>query len=90
METNCKNCGGTLKYEKEKVFCPYCGAIYHLDNVGRIEEYKVELEIYGKKRKFYIGEIEIHHIVADVTRNIDGHLRGKKMGEKMKINLVEI
>lgn len=90
METNCKNCGGILKYEKEKVYCPYCGSIYHLDNVCRIEEYKIELEIYGKKRKFYIGEIQVHPIVADVTRSIDGYVRHEKMGEKMKINLIEL
>lgn len=57
--TNCKNCGAVLHYDLENRLakCAYCGSEYHLDNLGRIEEYKVELEILGQRRTFYINSI---------------------------------
>lgn len=58
-ETNCKNCGAVLHYDlKSRIAkCSYCSTEYHLDDLGRIEEYKVDLEIYGVRRTFYISSI---------------------------------
>ena len=58
-ETNCKNCGAPLHYDLESriATCGYCSTEYHLDNLGRIEEYKVEIEAFGQRRTFYINSI---------------------------------
>lgn len=58
-ETNCKNCGAPLHYDlKSRIAkCEYCSTEYHLDDLGRIEEYKVEIEVYGQRRTFYINSI---------------------------------
>lgn len=61
--TNCKNCGAVLHYDlKNRIAkCEYCSTEYHLDNLGRIEEYKVELDIYGQRRTFYIDSISMDY-----------------------------
>lgn len=73
-ETNCKNCGGILNYDRKSrlATCHYCGTEYHLDNLGRLEEYKIELEIYGQRRKFYIEQVTVQPIF-DVMRDIRGN-----------------
>ena len=74
--TNCKNCGAPLKYDLNNriATCQYCNTEYHLDNLGRIEEYKVELEIMGQKRIFYIDCVTIEPVYVDVYRTISGEI----------------
>ena len=60
--TNCTNCGAPLKFKEEDygklAKCSYCDTEYHLDLLGRVEEYKVKLKIMGEVKEFYISEIE--------------------------------
>lgn len=94
LRTNCKNCGAPLEYDRTKygktTKCKYCRTEYHIDLLGRVEEYKVKLEIMGEIREFYIGEIEVHPIVTDAFRGIDGTLITPKPIYKTKLNLIEI
>ena len=75
LRTNCKNCGASLHYDEtnygKKVKCQYCRQEYHIDTLGRIEEYKVKLEIYGKVIDFYINSIEIKPDFYEVTSLAD-------------------
>lgn len=94
METNCKNCGGTIKHEidKKRFICPYCGTEYHLDNLGRIEEYKVDIEIFGETKKFYISSANMGESVvySDTYRDINGNFKINKVKPKIKLTLIEI
>ena len=66
--TNCKNCGSALHNQNSKLCkCDYCGTEYHLDDLGRIEEYKVKLDVMGREMWFYISEIECEPITIDCT-----------------------
>lgn len=60
-QTNCKNCGSVLHFDREHklAICEYCSSEYHLDNLGMIEEYKVELEVMGERMTFYINCITV-------------------------------
>lgn len=66
-QVNCKNCGATLQYDLKNRMakCEYCGSEYFLDNLGRIKEYMVELEIFGERRKFYISNIKVEPIYSE-------------------------
>ena len=68
--TNCINCGAALHGTK----CDYCGTEYHLDDLGRIKEYYVKLELFGQIREFYIGCIEVKHDNYETYRTLDGRV----------------
>ena len=72
-QTNCKNCGAPLHFEIENrlAVCKYCNTEYHLDNLGRIKEYTVELELFGRRMKFYINEIKCEPRYIESTRCMD-------------------
>lgn len=72
---NCKNCGAPLHYnlKNRMATCDYCSSEYHLDNLGIIEEYKVELDVFGKREKFYISNVEIEN-TCEEYRTLDGRL----------------
>ena len=59
--TNCKNCGAVMQYTKKdygKVYkCEYCGTEHHIDELGRIEEYKIKFLWQGKLVSAYLSEI---------------------------------
>lgn len=55
--TNCINCGAPLTGTK----CHYCGTEYHLDDLGRLKEYYVKLEIFGQKMEFYLNSVEVNY-----------------------------
>ena len=61
--TNCLNCGSPLHYDETSygstAKCEYCGTEYHIDKLGRVEEYKVKIKIQGKIVDFYIGEMSV-------------------------------
>lgn len=63
LRTNCKNCGAPLEYSKndygKSCRCKYCRQEYHIDLLGRVEEYKVKLEVMGKVIDFYINSITV-------------------------------
>lgn len=92
--TNCKNCGAILHYNKDKygtsTQCDYCGTEYHIDLLGRIEEYKIKIEFMGKVREYYIGDWENHPIYFNAYRDIDGRLNYRKPIYKTKLTLIEI
>ena len=94
IETNCKNCGAPLHYDKTNygkvAKCQYCETEYHIDLLGRVEEYKIKIEFMGQVREYYIGEWQLHPIVTDVFRGIDGSLIRPKPIYKTKLELIEI
>ena len=94
LRTNCLNCGAPLKYKKEDYGkssnCEYCGTEYHIDLLGRIEEYKVKIEFMGKVREYYIGDWEMIPIHRNSYRNIDGRLNYIQPIYKSKLTLIEL
>ena len=92
--TNCKNCGAPLTFNKNDygrtAKCKYCDTEYHLDLLGRVEEYKIKIEVMGKVREYYIGEMSFEPLYFDCTRLSDESLRYTKPIYKTKLNLIEI
>lgn len=92
-KTNCKNCGAPLSYGKNKyesiAKCKYCNTEYHIDRLGKIEEYKVKIELFGEIHEFYISEVMVVPI-SEASRNTDGKLIRSNKYEKIKIKLIEL
>ena len=44
----------------------------------------------GKKRKFYIGDVEKHEICHNAYRNANGDLVVDRVSSKLKMNLIEL
>lgn len=74
--TNCINCGAPLTGTK----CHYCGTEYHLDDLGRLKEYYVKLEIFGRKMEFYVNAITIGYDNYEEFRNLNGGVARIKTG----------
>lgn len=59
---NCMNCNAPLHYDETNygnvAKCGYCGSEYHIDKLGRVEEYKVKLKMHNKIVHFYIGSMQ--------------------------------
>ena len=76
QRTNCLNCGSPLHYNETNYGsmskCQYCGTEYHIDKLGRVEEYKVNIKLYGKIISFYVNSIECAYDDFEVERNIIG------------------
>lgn len=89
LRTNCKNCGASLHYDEtnygKKVRCKYCRQEYHIDLLGRIEEYKVKLEFMGHIIDFYINSIEVQPEYIECTSLGDSSYAKVRTG--MDINL---
>lgn len=94
LRTNCKNCGASLHYDKtnygKTAQCEYCRQEYHIDLLGRVEEYKIKIEIMGQIKEFYIGEFTIEPIMQDSYRGLDGKLMAVKPIYKTKLSLIEL
>lgn len=94
--TNCANCGAPLDFTKELdgiVKCDYCNTQYHVnhDTINpTIEEYYVEFDFMGKRRKFYIGDVRVNPMYTSVKRDIYGDLQREKVASKIKMNLIEL
>lgn len=93
--TNCKNCGAPLQYNKisygKTAKCNYCNTEYHIDKLGRVEEYKVSLMIMGKVRNYYISSVAVKPILLDCGRSLDSRVEYvTAMQYKSEITLVEI
>lgn len=93
---NCCNCGAPLHFNnnnnelKKYVECEYCGTQYGLDENNEIKDYQIELLVHGKKRKFYISNLECTKLFGDAMRDSCGLLHGNVVAEKYKLELVEI
>lgn len=95
LRTNCKNCGASLHYDEtkygKKVRCEYCRQEYHIDLLGRVEEYKVKLEVLGEIKEFYIGEIETQKLwYCDIGRDARGRIIATQTKPKTTLKLIEI
>lgn len=94
LQTNCKNCGAPLHYDKsnygEIAKCEYCDTEYHIDLLGRIEEYKIKIEFMGKIKEYYIWDWEIKPIILDNYINSDGKMIRNKSIYKSKLTLIEM
>ena len=95
LRTNCKNCGAPLHYDKtnygKTAKCEFCRQEYHIDLLGRLEEYKIKLEIMGQIREYYIGEMKHEQInIGAIGRDFNGRLIAPKPIYKTKLNLIEI
>lgn len=92
MKQNCINCGAVLHYENNKAICDYCKSEYLLDQLGRIEQYKVELEIFGKKHKFYISKLELKSLFKDsyIDMTTGRLIKVNKVCDKLKLELIEM
>lgn len=96
--TNCLNCGAALIYGQNDyesmVKCPYCNTEYHIDRLGRVEEYKVKLQIYGAIHEFYIGEVRLTNMYEpEIWRNLDGRVSmvcTHMEARRMEIELIEM
>lgn len=92
--TNCKNCGAVLHYDIKNrlAICDYCSTEYHLDNLGRIEEYKVEIEVFGQRRTFYIESITQSYDTCEFDcgfADASGKSFVVRTGGNLKMELVE-
>ena len=92
LRTNCKNCGASLHYDKtnygKAVQCKYCRQEYHIDQLGRIEEYKVKLEFMGKVIDFYIQSFEITPDIEEVSYLGGDYKRYVKKQNTIELNLI--
>ena len=95
VRTNCNNCGAPLHY-KEKDFgklakCQYCDTEYHIDMLGRVEEYKVKIKIMGVVKEFYISNVICEPEFIETYRTLDGRLeRTIPHSYRTEITLIEI
>lgn len=92
--TNCTNCGAPLNFKEQDygklAKCSYCDTEYHLDLLGRVEEYKVKLKIMGEVKEFYISEIKVHPLYFDNTYiGADGRM-ANVINHKIKVELIEL
>lgn len=73
--TNCLNCGAPLHYNETNygsiAKCSYCDTEYHIDKLGRVEEYKVKLKMHNRIISFYIGSMQYEPTMLETTRLCD-------------------
>lgn len=92
-QVNCKNCGAPLKYDLTNRIakCEYCSSEYHLNNSVKLNNFSnqtIELEIFGKKMKFYISDVSCIPIMnCGSRRDVLGRLKGNPT-MRYKITLV--
>lgn len=76
--TNCMNCGSPLHYDETSygstAKCAYCDTEYHIDKLGRVEEYKVKLKMQGHIISFYIGTMTYQPAPIETYRTLDGDM----------------
>ena len=103
--TNCKNCNAPLYYDDEDYAkCQYCGTEYHYDKIYKkkkmientnyvarqIDDRTIELELYGKKKKFYISEVEMHPICTCSYISPDDRFKTEDWEYKCALRLIEV
>lgn len=89
--TNCLNCGAPLEYTETDYGrtskCKYCGTEYHIDKLGRVEEYKVKIKIMGKVIDCYVNKFSVTPI-CNTYRNSNGELFRTLETNECEINLI--
>lgn len=92
MRDKCMNCGASLHYtEKDygkEIKCKYCRTEYHLDNLGKVEEFKVKLKIQDRIVNFYISELTIEPIYSEITRLGDNTIKTTQERAQLKLELI--
>ena len=92
LRTNCKNCGASLHYDVtnygKKVQCKYCRQEYHIDLLGRIEEYKVKLEFMGRVIDFYIRSFTVEPDTMEYSYIDDFRSTTRVLGTDITLELV--
>ena len=77
---NCLNCGAPLHYDETNygstAKCQYCRSEYHIDKLGRVEEFKVKIKMGEKIISFYINTMQYEPVFdRDLTfRDCEGRL----------------
>ena len=91
MKQNCINCGALLHYDETSYGklskCKYCGTEYHIDMLGRVEEYKVKLKLYNKIIYCYVNSITVQPPEVDTFRTIDGKCHRYVLNSNPQIEL---
>lgn len=76
--TNCLNCGAPLHYNETNygstAKCSYCGTEYHIDKLGRVEEYKVKLKMHNKIISFYLVDMAYEPVILETTYLCDNEV----------------
>ena len=89
--TNCLNCGAPLHFTETDYgrtsTCEHCGTEYHIDELGRVEEYKVKIKIMGKVEDFYISDMNMHPL-TDSYWDFEGKLHQKLIKNIIELNLI--
>lgn len=89
---NCLNCGSPLQYDETNygsiAKCKYCNTEYHIDKLGRVEEYKVKLKLQNKIISFYIGEMRYGPIILDRSYLFDGRTHIETTKAVIELNLI--
>lgn len=91
MNTNCLNCGAPLHYTEtdygKTSICEHCGTEYHIDQLGRVEEYKVKIKVMGKVIDFYVTNMKMYPL-TDSWRTSDGQLHTHLVKNIVELNLI--
>lgn len=88
----CEYCGTDYRSQDEEKILNEIDDILKDDEVEEVSDVPyIELEVYGERGKYYIGDIETNRIYnADLCRDERGHLKSSKIVTKKKITLIEI
>lgn len=89
--TNCLNCGAPLHYTETDYGriskCEHCGTEYHIDELDRVEEYKVKIKIMGEVVDFYIDNMKMYPL-TDSWRDSKGELHRHLIKNIIELNLI--
>lgn len=89
--TNCLNCGAPLEYKETDYGrtskCRYCDTEYHIDELGRVKEYKVKLKVMGEVVEFYISNMAMHPL-TDSYRDGNGKLHRHLIKNVIELKLI--
>ena len=73
--TNCTNCGAVMEYSKQyyggMYKCPYCNTEYHIDLLGRVEEYKVKFKWMGRIVDAYLSSVRCDYSSVNTSWKIE-------------------
>lgn len=73
-QDKCMNCGATIDFSKVTngtYDCPFCRNHYHIDKLGYIEEYKVQLMFQGHLIECYLSSYGVESPMIETTRLVD-------------------
>lgn len=70
-QDKCLNCGASINFDEVHnglYICPYCRNHYHIDKLGYIEEYKVQLMFQGHLLECYLSSFGVESPMVETTR----------------------